>query len=132
MTKSHYIKTKRFFSSRTIVLGLLVIFILIVWAVINNLSNQSRLDEKAAQLDQEIAALEKQNTELVDLIDYFASTEYIEKEAREKLNLARPGEKMVVVTEGKDVLKQDTNQDFLAGLDGLKPWQKWWKYFFGR
>ncbi len=107
---------------------LLVVLGLISWAVISSSSKNEKVEEQTSALDQEIEELQQQNLELTDLIDYFASTEYVEQQAREKLNLVKPGEKVVIITQ--------SDEEGLNNLEQAKELKnspvKWWRYFFGK
>ena len=116
-----YSPIKKILSSKVALSGLLIIFILIISVVIKNTNQQQQNSQRADELKNEIIALEKQNQELNQLIDFFSEQEFIEKQAREKLGLAKPGEKMVIIPEQKTKNKLQQN----------KPMPKlWFEYFF--
>ncbi|MBM4402680.1 MAG: hypothetical protein FJ044_05550, partial [Candidatus Cloacimonetes bacterium] len=54
----------------------------------------------------------------------------VEKEARDKLNLVKPGETLVVpaITENTE----ESTEDAEGGIAKLSNPQKWWYLFFGR
>lgn len=52
---------------------------------------------KTGALEKEISFLEEKNDKLKDGIASIVDENYLEKEAREKFQLAKPGEKVVVV-----------------------------------
>lgn len=57
-----------------------------------------------AKIQAQITSIEKQNLELKKEIQRFQTSEYIEREAREKLGLVKPGEKVIIEVEpGKEV-----------------------------
>ena len=61
--------------------------------------NQRRqqLSLKVQALEKEIAAQEKKNEELKSSLNSASQESYLEKEAREKFQLKKPGEKVVAV-----------------------------------
>ena len=84
------------------------------------------------EVQREIAALEEradriqsENQELSELINYFQTDEYKERQAREKLNLKKEGEFVVVLPEIKDKGQVLGEQ----GDEKSNP-QKWFDYFF--
>jgi len=115
-----------------------------------------QLTKEIKNLKAEISKLEGGNQQLNNLIEYFQDESYLEKEARLKLNLTKPGEKVVIVPESGSAQEApfqedslaDNNQDrdFNEGIAGLNPslvktnqtesetpnWWKWWEYFFAR
>lgn len=86
------------------------------------------VEREIQNMDKQIAGLEKNNSELSNLIGYLQSPSFQEKEIRQKLNLQKPGEHVVVLpSEKTDGTLQSAAQDGAA----QKPnWQKWWDYFF--
>ena len=58
---------------------------------------RSELNSRVNSLKQEISVLEKRNEELKTQTSLILEEEYLEKEAREKLNLKKPGEKVVTI-----------------------------------
>lgn len=105
---------------------------------------QTQIDELTAQAE----ALQAHNLELTELATAFQTESYLEREARLKLGLKKPGETVVIVQEeqGRAVSENDQEkanpseepssdpraalteeQDALLAL--ANPW-KWWYYFF--
>lgn len=107
-----------------------------------------QLTKEINRLKSEIERLEKEDQNLANLLEYFEDESYLEKEARLKLNLQKPGEKLVVISEDReDQPKQDvqgnlaSNHSNVQGEDGREDadWSnreeevnfwKWWEYFF--
>lgn len=113
---------KKILSSKTILLGLLIIFVLIISVVIKNSNLQKKDTQRAIELENEILILEKQNQELDKLINFFSEQKFVEKQAREKLGLAKIGEKMVIIPEQK-------HQNTVA-LEHKPMPRLWFEYFF--
>ena len=99
--------------------------------------NRQDLTKETDSLQTEINGLQKKNQELSNLINYFQSLDYVEKEARTKLNLRKPGEKIIVVP-GSDSSTAPQPQlqptvDNLAvysSSDNSNNPSRWWNYFF--
>lgn len=80
-----------------------------------------RLEEVRSNLESE----KKRNDELKSRLSEVESQSFVEKEAREKLNMQLSGEVVVILpemnvnldSESKDIEKQVSN------------WQKWWNLF---
>ena len=69
-------------------------------------------------------ALKKENNDLTEKLKNVESSEFIERQAREKLNLQREGEVVVV-------LPQDVAIESKPQVQTEVPnWQKWWRLFF--
>ena len=126
MTRYNQPKIKKIISSRITSLGLFFILILIIYALIKNSGREEIVSNNTAKLSQEIQAIEKENRELAELIKYFSSSEFVDKEAREKLNMIKPGEKVVVVP-------QENNSEDWGNeneKNNFSNWRLWIKYLF--
>lgn len=103
-----------------------------------------QLSKEIKKLEANIKRLEGRNGQLNDLMNYFSEESFLEKEARVKLNLQKPGEKVVIFSNpngrnnsgqpnqpdnGQLGVQNNHNQE----TDDLAAncW-KWWEYFFKR
>lgn len=96
-----------------------------------------KLVQKEGQIqkaDLRLEKLEDQNQELEKKAQEVQMPEFIEKEAREKLGLAKEGETVVILPENfEQALRQAQGKLELSSenaSDDLPNWQKWWKLFF--
>ena len=95
------------------------------------LSRQYHIQGEITELEQEISKLENRNEELGDLIAYFKTESFQEKEVRSKLNLQKPGEHVVALP-GSDFEGEAIEGSFVGDvLIEDKNWKSWWEYFFG-
>ena len=81
---------------------------------------------KAKQID-------KENIEIKDKIAYLESDNYREKEAKDKLNLQKPGENVVVIKPG--VVKETQTSEDRPRINypdkiSIPNRIKWWDHFF--
>lgn len=74
---------------------------------------------------EKLSSLEKKVAELKDRLDYVRSYEFVEKEARDRLNLQRPGEIVLILPEPDAVLGVEAG----AEKAELPNWQKWLRLF---
>lgn len=83
------------------------------------------VDSEVAKLTAQSTKLSTDNKQLSELIKYMDTPEYKEREAREKLNLKRPGEEVVV-------LPDSDSSGMVAGAsqDSESNPSKWFSYFF--
>jgi len=108
---------------------LLIIFVLAIagFLVISNSrlgKARSQLIEKIESLKKEIQKAGEKNQELKQQVSESSQESFIEKEARERLNLQKPGEKVVVVLPPKEEKQEIQEQKNLWQriLDMLKSW----------
>ncbi|MEK7164316.1 MAG: septum formation initiator family protein [Patescibacteria group bacterium] len=97
------------------------------------------IETEISHLENEINKLEKDKNDLNDLLSYVQTDAFVEQEAREKLNLAKAGESLVLLpesdatpegeaqTENSATPLAAANQDASAKKSNLA---KWWQYFF--
>lgn len=92
-----------------------------------------RVHEDGQRLSNEVDELKQHNQELEDLLAYYKTDSYKEKEARARLNYQRPGERLVVVPipAGEDVSSDLTvGPETKQATPESNPSQ-WWSFFFG-
>ena len=95
-----------------------------------------QIQKEIGGLQSQIEKLGQENGDMENLISYLSSSEFQDKQAREKLNLQKSDEKMIVLR--KDVVQQNnqpennTSDSQAPPEDNSPNWQKWWKYFFAQ
>ncbi|MFC1651919.1 septum formation initiator family protein [Patescibacteria group bacterium] len=85
-----------------------------------------QIEKETQDLKEEIGVLEEENQHLLNLIVYFKTDVYKEKEARKRLGYKKPGEEVILVPSVKD--KTDPDKDFETGPGSN--WKLWWDFFF--
>lgn len=135
---------KKFFLSQVFItiLGLVVIF-LISFPLAKKVSKQYKVNKEIEDLKNEIAEVENKNSDLKKLLTYLDSDQYIEEQAREKLNYKKEGEEVVVIKNNSDDNKQikdlSLDSENVYNVKGINSsaenkkeynYQKWVKYFF--
>lgn len=116
-------------SSKFFIFILILILIGIVTAVGKESYRKYQIDKEVASLKKEIGSLKEKNEFLSNFLDYFNSEKSLEKEARLKLNLAKEGEKLVIITpDKKSDSKNQASED--NSEEGVSNFKKWWKYLF--
>lgn len=103
-------------------------------AITRDFFRKAKINKEISGLDQEISGLEKSNEELSGLIAYFNSDTFREREARAKLNVQKPGERVIEV---KRAIPKSSKADSLVAAPPKPPrsWPRnnparWWYYFF--
>lgn len=117
---------KKYIKYIALIVTLFVIFS-VIRTTIGLLGKGGALEEAR----NEVALLEKEQAELLELREKVESDEFVEKEARNRLGLAKNGEKIVVLPP-KDVLARlappSEEKEF---LEELPIWKRWVRLFFG-
>ncbi len=92
---------------------------------------QREVNVEIANLQSEIEKLNQENKNLQGLIEYFQTEEFKEKETKDKLNLVKEGEKLVLIKE-KEISVETANEDDEVEVVVNRPnYYWWWYYFFG-
>jgi cell division protein FtsB len=101
-----------------------------LWGTVGSLQKNFLLQQQVDAYDQEIEILKLENQSLGFQSKYYASDEYIELSARERLNKALPGEHLVILP------PQPAVEDQTSRIDAPKPmtsnFEQWVRFFFGR
>ncbi|MDP3995552.1 MAG: septum formation initiator family protein, partial [bacterium] len=118
------------FSKAAIVMEMALVLIFGVYvgkAVLEKRAVQSQI----ASMESEIRGLEHEKDSLGELIEYVQTDSFIQKEAREKLNLTAPGESVVVIPD-IDSSVVDAAAPSEGAVLGASNAVLWWEYFFDR
>ena len=79
-------------------------------------------------MEEEAARLIKKNQELKAKLEYVKSDEFVEKMARNRLNMTKKDEMIVVLpVDELPLLRKNVKKK--KGED-LPNWQRWWRLFF--
>lgn len=112
----------------------LAVLVLIGISLGKEVYRKRQIQKEIDGLQSQIGQLGQQNGDMENLISYLSSTDFQEKEAREKLNLQKSDEKMIVlrkdVVEPESQPRETTVNPQAPPEDNSPNWQKWWKYFF--
>jgi len=128
-------KSVRFFSGLFFVAGL-GILVMIGISLGKETYRKNQIQKEIETLQAEIDKVGQENSDLANLISYLSSQEFQEKEAREKLNLQKEVEKMVVLR--KDAASQNFQEPDEKGEitkeseERVPNWRKWLDLFFSK
>jgi len=95
------------------------------------------VDKEIAALQKQIEQLKKENTDMQKALRYLNTSEFQEKELKDKLNLIKAGEQVIYIKEEKD--KKEGEKDSILQEGNVsttevsikKPnYYYWWQYFF--
>ncbi len=131
-------KIKKILYSRWFIFLSLLAFIWLGLVLTKTVYKKYQLNQEIESLKVEIAKMDKKEQELTKLIDYLGSQDSLEKEAREKLNLKKEGESVLMVSETElaKELADSSGQESAASrekkLASENNLVKWWKFFFKR
>jgi cell division protein FtsB len=107
-------------------LAVVIIGIGLIVSLSRNIYRLLKAGDQVKLAQEKLEKLEKENQELLEKKKYYESEEFIEQEARNRLNLGKPGETVVILP--PNVGQTETNLP--EKPPELPNWQKWLKLFF--
>ena len=113
----------KFFQSIFFTILCAVVIFFVGWSTIELWPKKVTVNNEVNNLEQKIAETEKSNSELAKLLDYFKSDNYLEREARQRLNYKKPGEEVVFVFRDKESKINKESQE-----EKISNFQKWWNW----
>lgn len=109
-----------------IIIGLVSATLVISIRLISEARQNSSISKEIADLERQAQEIEERNTELLALTKEISEVALAEREARLKLGLKKPGERVIVVEEDTKAAGTD---DGASPLEFGNP-ERWWMYFF--
>ncbi|NTW27431.1 MAG: hypothetical protein HGA36_03835 [Candidatus Moranbacteria bacterium] len=90
------------------------------------------IEKEIETLKHEAQRIQNENDAMTERIAYFQTPEFQEKIAKEKLNLQKPDENVVVVKKGIGQLPQvaAATDEIVEDTDNRPIYLKWWDLFF--
>ena len=92
-----------------------------------------QVQKEIEDLQSQIKQLGQENGDLNNLIAYFSTPQFQEKEAREKLNLQKDNEQMIILHKdlaAKNQPQASQDKTPAAQNDNSPNWRKWLNFFF--
>lgn len=128
--------SKKNFWSKVDLLSLLVFLILIYvgFLLYQAISLNYQTNQKIASLKREIQEIKQDHNDLETLIAYYQTPAFQELEARKKLGMKKPGEKVVTVEVKTDVYDSNSNKEEMEKNNSKKDvpnYQKWLDFISG-
>lgn len=108
----------------------------LLYSLTSNVYQGYQIDKYITQFEEENQRIAADNAKMSDDYDYYTSTQYIDKIAKQNLGLINSGEEVVIVApEDKMILENQAEAQQEAqelSIYALSNPQKWWKFFFDR
>lgn len=107
-----------------IILLLIIAFYSLGKQIFESMQAGKRLEQETEAL----VSLRKKNSELKKRLTEVGSVGFIEQQARDKLNLVRPGETIVIIPRGE--IEKILGAEIEKGVENLPNWQGWLRLFW--
>lgn len=113
-----------------IILGIIVLLIVLVMIRLGlEWQKHKDIKDEIARLQNEAEALEGRNLEILELSRELTTEEFMEREARLRLGMQKPGEKVLVVGNTGELRSRDIEVK-APGASRRANAKRWWYYFF--
>jgi cell division protein FtsB len=94
-----------------------------------NIENKQKVDQR----NNEVFSLESDVGELEKQVDYYQTDEYLEKEARDRLNMTKPNETVYIIPENlKDDIKKEDPSSLGVKKVASDTWSLWLELLSGK
>lgn len=118
--------------ARLVMLAVFVPAVLLFYGFVQQSILEQRIEQRAEAIRAEIRRLQEERTELTAQITYYQTDEYIERAAREKLNMIRPGDVAVVIVREQTPTPPPAPTPTPTPLGATGYWPKWLAWLRGR
>lgn len=121
------------FRQRSFLILNLVLFLFLAFSFGREYLRNHQVQSSIALLEQQAQALEQSNTEIASLNAQLESEQFLEREARLRLGLVKPGERVIVVSDQETALTDIGGAKLSDPALNTFPQSlavRWWVYFF--
>lgn len=98
--------------------------------LIKNILGVLNIQERVREAKKEVVGLDEEQEELKRRLEFATSSAFIERTAREKLGLGKPGEYVVVLPQEEFLKSLAPSPEEEEKLPEEPNWKKWLKIFF--
>lgn len=122
-------------STKLIIIGLFLLVSYLLYSLTVSVYKSYQIDVHIKQFENENKRIAEENRSQSDDYEYYSSTAYIEKMAKQNLGLVNRGEEVIIIPgDSFDNSEEGTISDVEEGsaYSALSNPQKWWKFFFDR
>jgi len=116
---------------------IVLISVLVLWVVYvssKQIERSRRISEEVASLQTEADKIQRENETLSEKISYFSSSDFREREAKEKLGMQKTDENVVVIKSSPAISGNTDTEQRSASTEEKKVsvsnYMKWWQIFF--
>jgi cell division protein FtsB len=112
---------------------------ILTWAIISvakETYKKNQIQKEISVLQAEAQKISQENSLMKEKIAYLESKEYQEKEAKDKLGMRKPEEKVIAIKPGREKKDSEINSSSKDSLKNISAgnnqsnYLKWWNYFF--
>lgn len=113
-------------NNRLIRIAIVTVGIGLIISLSRNIYRLLKAGDQVKLAQQRLEKVEKEHQELIKKKEYYQSEEFVEKEARNKLNMSRPDETVVILP--PDIGQTEEIPSIFPSE--IPNWRRWLKLFF--
>ncbi len=132
-------EAKRKHKFRYVPIAIVLVVGMVGFSLVKEYLRSYQIHSEIEQLRNQITALQTENKQAGDFVEYLKTESYFEQQARIKLGLKSPGEKMIVIdtsgqvgATGEHAVPRGAMALQTFQRDDRTNPQKWFDYFFGK
>lgn len=114
-----------FFRSKYFIWCLIIVFAFALVSLLREGYRYFQVSEEIGGLENKINDLKKENDELLKIKETFNSQDFLEEEARRKLNMVKEGESVIIVAEDNEPMADEPE----IQTEKISNFKLWLKYF---
>lgn len=118
-------KLKLVLGSRYVQVLVLLLVLLMMWSAFDRYQIAVEMEARREVVEAEVAKLQERKDALEAEVQYLSDERGIEAEMRRQFDVAKDGEKVVVIVEGQTESKTETNEP--ATSTNEKRWYEFWR-----
>lgn len=108
---------------KVLFIAIVVILVAIISNLVHSVFDIWQKRDFVTQAQKELDFQKQENQRLKSALSYSQTSEFIEKEARDKLFMVKKGEQRIL-------LPQESEKTAQENKNNLPNWQQWWNLFF--
>lgn len=91
-----------------------------------------KIEKEVDKLKQEAQKIQSENDTIQKKIDYYSTPQFVERVSKDKMNLQKPDENVVVVSRGvaSQAQTETQSEEIVQNNQYISNYMKWWNFFF--
>lgn len=110
--------------------ALLIVSLILIFTISRNTFDLAKRGDSIEEAKKRVEELKQEQARLLSLREKVESEEFVEREAREKLGLAKPGEVVVVLPPEETLRRLAPKIEENDSPEKLPIWKRWVRMFF--
>jgi cell division protein FtsL len=91
-----------------------------------------KIENEVEKLKQEAQRVQNENNTIQQRISYYSTPQFVERVSKDKMNMQKPDENVVIVDQEKAVQQQisENRREVAQTEQAIPNYKKWWNFFF--